>query len=73
MMVAPGEKYQHYKGNTYEIVGIGRHTETDEELVVYRALSGDHVGQLWFRPVNMFDEYVLQENQQVPRFRRLIE
>ena len=47
----PG-RYRHYKGNLYEVIGIARHSETHEELVVYRPLCGE--GGLWVRPRTMF-------------------
>ncbi len=48
--------YQHYKGNQYEVIDIVRHSETEEELVLYRALDGE--GGLWVRPLAMFTETV---------------
>lgn len=60
----PG-RYQHYKGNFYQVVGIARHSETMEELVVYRAL---YDGTLWIRPRGMFLETVVVEGRTVPRF-----
>src|ERR1035437_7893571 len=59
-------KYRHYKGKNYEVIGIARHSETMEELVVYRALYGEH--GLWVRPRKMFQESVLVEGRRVPRF-----
>lgn len=64
----PG-RYRHYKGNDYEVMGVARHSETEEPLVVYRALYGDH--GLWVRPVEMFTETVVVDGLEVPRFRRL--
>jgi hypothetical protein len=58
--------YRHYKGNLYEVLGVARHSETEEEVVVYRALYGD--GGLWVRPLAMFEETVLVDGRQVPRF-----
>lgn len=47
--------YRHYKGNEYQVIGIARHSETEELLVVYRALYGQK--GLWTRPLEMFDGY----------------
>ena len=66
--VSPG-RYRHYKGNDYEVLGVARHSETEEELVVYRALYGD--GGLWVRPKAMFVETVTVNGTQVPRFARV--
>lgn len=62
--------YQHYKGSKYEVLGLARHSETEEELVMYRALYGDY--GLWVRPLSMFLEKVLVEGVKVSRF-QLIE
>ena len=59
-------RYRHYKGNEYEVVDVARHSETLEELVVYRALYGDR--GLWVRPRAMFTESVELEGRSVPRF-----
>jgi hypothetical protein len=67
-MLQPG-RYRHYKGKDYEVLGMARHSETEEEFVVYRALYGD--GGLWIRPKTMFLELVRVGDQMVPRFRRL--
>jgi hypothetical protein len=61
----PG-RYRHYKGNDYEVIGIARHSETEEEMVVYRKLYGDH--SLWVRPLAMFLEQVEVNGRLVPRF-----
>lgn len=58
--------YRHYKGSLYEVVGVARHSETEEELVVYRALYGE--GGLWARPRAMFEETVAVDGRRVPRF-----
>jgi len=59
--------YEHYKGNRYEVIGCARHSETEEVLVVYRALYGDF--GLWVRALAMFTEMVIVEGRDVPRFR----
>ncbi|TXN31935.1 DUF1653 domain-containing protein [Lacisediminihabitans profunda] len=61
--------YRHYKGNLYEVVDTATHSETEEKLVVYRALYGDQ--GLWVRPFAMFRETVEVEGQSVPRFARV--
>ncbi|MFC1721033.1 DUF1653 domain-containing protein [Patescibacteria group bacterium] len=59
-------KYKHYKGNEYDVIGVAKHSETLEEVVIYRALYGD--GSTWVRPIEMFLETVEIEGKQVPRF-----
>ncbi len=59
--------YEHYKGQYYQVLGIARHTETSEELVVYQALYGDRL--LWVRPVSLFNQTILQNAEEVPRFK----
>jgi hypothetical protein len=61
--------YQHYKGAHYEVIGVVRHSETLEPLVLYRPVLGD--GTLWVRPFAMFEEWVDVGGQQVRRFARL--
>jgi len=62
-------KYQHFKGNNYEVIEVAKHSETMEELVVYRALYGNH--GLWVRPLKMFLEEVESEGKKIPRFKYL--
>ena len=62
-------KYKHYKGNLYEVLGVARHSETQEELVVYRALYNDF--DLWVRPLAMFLESVEINGVIMPRFEYL--
>ncbi len=61
----PG-RYRHYKGREYRVIGTARHSETQEELVVYQMLYGDR--GLWVRPRGMFEESVLIDGLSVPRF-----
>lgn len=63
--IKPG-RYQHYKGQHYEVIGIARHSETEEQMVIYRCLYGDF--SLWVRPLAMFVETVEVAGEQVPRF-----
>ncbi len=63
-------RYRHYKGKEYEVIGVARHSETLQEMVVYRALYGER--GLWVRPKGMFCEEVEVEGRKVPRF-QLIE
>ena len=64
-------KYQHFKGNYYELIGIAKHSETLEPMVVYKALYGE--GGLWVRPAAMWTEIVEKENYYGPRFRYMEE
>lgn len=59
-------KYRHFKGNFYEVIGTAKHSETLEEMVVYRALYGE--GSLWVRPASMWNEEVNREDYRGPRF-----
>jgi cupin 2 domain-containing protein len=65
----PRGRYRHYKGNDYTVLGVARHSESLEELVIYRQEYGEH--GLWVRPKQMFLESVKVEGQEVPRFRHL--
>lgn len=59
-------KYRHFKGNEYEVLAIAKHSETLEELVVYRALYGNH--DIWVRPLAMWNEKVQYNGETVSRF-----
>ena len=63
--IQPG-RYRHFKGNEYQVLGTARHSETLEELVVYRALYGD--GGLWVRPASMWTEIIDRDGYHGPRF-----
>ena len=63
--IKPG-RYRHFKGNEYEVIGIAKHSETLEEMVIYRALYGD--GGYWVRPKSMWNEEVNINGQKVLRF-----
>ena len=69
--VKPGI-YKHFKGKLYEVIGVARHSETLEELVVYRVLYYDErfgKNALWVRPKKMFLEHVVVDGKEVPRFK----
>lgn len=66
--IRPG-RYRHYKGNEYTVIGVALHSETHEELVVYRPEYGDR--GLWVRPKGMFLESVVVEGREMPRFQFL--
>jgi len=65
MELKPG-KYRHFKGKEYELIGVARHSETMERMVVYRALYGE--GGLWVRPAAMWTEHVERDTYSGPRF-----
>ena len=63
--IKPG-RYRHFKGKEYEVLGVARHSETEEELVVYRALYGDF--GLWVRPESMWNATVERDGKTFHRF-----
>ena len=67
-MIAPG-KYRHFKGNEYEVLFVAKHSETEEPMVVYRALYGD--GGVWVRPASMWNEMVERDGKTFRRFARI--
>ena len=64
-MIKPG-KYRHFKGNEYEVIGTAKHSETLEDMVVYRALYGEF--GLWVRPASMWEETVERDGKTYQRF-----
>ncbi|MGP9781979.1 hypothetical protein CQ017_08950 [Arthrobacter sp. MYb224] len=61
--------YEHFKGQRYEVLAVGRHSETEEPLVFYRKLYDDY--SFWARPLSMFEEVVEREGYRGPRFNRI--
>ena len=59
-------RYRHFKGGEYELIGVAKHSETAEEMAVYRALYGER--GLWVRPLAMFQETVKYDGKIQPRF-----
>ena len=68
-MIEKGSIYQHFKGNIYKIIGVGKHSETLEDYVVYTDLNED---KIWIRPYDMFlEEVQLEDGTVVPRFKQI--
>ena len=59
-------RYRHYKGNFYQVIGVARHSETEQHLVVYRPEYGER--ELWVRPLEMFTESIEIDGIAQPRF-----
>ncbi len=66
--ILPG-RYRHFKGNEYEVIGIAKHSETEEPMVVYKALYGD--GGIWVRPAEMWNEMISRDGKTMRRFERM--
>lgn len=64
-MIKPG-RYRHFKGKEYEVLFVAKHSETEEEMVVYRQLYGEH--GLWVRPASMWEEKVERDGVTYTRF-----
>ena len=65
--------YQHYKGNKYLVLGIAKHSETKEELVVYVTLYENNMASMWVRPLTMFTQTIVIDGKSVPRFKKINE
>ncbi len=59
-------RYRHFKGNEYEVIGIAKHSETLEPMVVYKALYGN--GDIWVRPYEMWNETITRDGKSFQRF-----
>lgn len=66
--IPPG-RYRHFKGNEYEVIAVARHSETEEPMVVYRALYGE--GGIWVRPAEMWNEEIERDGKKFRRFERI--
>jgi hypothetical protein len=66
-MSLPLGRYRHFKGDEYEVLGVARDSESEQEYVVYRALYGER--GLWIRPLSMFTEEIERDGRRQPRFR----
>jgi len=60
--------YRHYKGNLYRVVGVAKHSETLEDMVVYETMYDNPKGKLWVRPMKMFEETIEVQGQKMKRF-----
>jgi len=66
--------YEHYKGNVYRVIGVGRHTESDDYYVVYSPVKKhEAVPEIWLRPYAMFTEMVTKDGKTFPRFKKIEE
>jgi hypothetical protein len=59
-------KYRHYKGNLYQIIGFAKHSETYEDMVIYKPLYGE--GETWVRPLSMWENPIEVDGKIVKRF-----
>ena len=66
--ITPG-RYRHFKGKEYEVTGIARHSETEEPMVVYKALYGDR--GTWVRPAEMWNEVIERDGKTFRRFEKI--
>jgi hypothetical protein len=62
-------RYKHFKGNEYEVIAIAKHSETLEEMVVYKALYGEH--GIWVRPLSMWNEEITRDGKTYRRFQKI--
>ncbi|MBC7695101.1 MAG: DUF1653 domain-containing protein [Burkholderiales bacterium] len=63
--------YKHYKGNLYEVIGVAKHSETLEDMVVYKATYQTEGENLWVRPLEMFFETIIINGVEVKRFEKI--
>ena len=62
-------KYRHFKGKMYEVIDFAKHSETGEQMVIYKALYDE--GDLWVRPASMWDETIIRDGKSVKRFEKV--
>ncbi|MBU0975506.1 MAG: DUF1653 domain-containing protein [Patescibacteria group bacterium] len=70
MKIKPGI-YKHYKGHKYRVIGIVKHSETLEDLVIYEALYDNELSKLWVRPLELFIDEVEYEGKKMKRFEQV--
>lgn len=66
LALVPGSLYEHYSGKQYRLLGVGRHSETLEEVAIYEAQYGER--EIWVRPLKMFLEEIVINGTRRPRF-----
>ena len=64
-------KYRHFKGKTYEVIAVAKHSETLEDFVVYKALYKNPKSEFWIRPLKNFTENIIVGDKPVPRFQSI--
>ena len=64
-----GDIYKHFKGNVYKIIAIAKHTETEEELIIYQQV--DQPQKVWARPISMFIDIIEKNNNKFSRFTKI--
>lgn len=69
--IEPGV-YEHYKGNRYQVIGVGKDTETETDVVIYRPLYESDV-LYWVRPYAMFEGTVVVDGTVVSRFKKILD
>lgn len=69
-MIVPGI-YEHFKGNRYQVIGVGLFESSEEPVVIYEALYANDKSKLWVRPVTSFEEVVEVNGENVPRFKKV--
>ena len=69
MPAEKGAVYRHYKGNVYQVVAVAKHSETLEELVIYKDINDE--SKVWARPASMWDETVIKDGSSVKRFEKI--
>jgi len=63
--------YQHYKGNKYLVLGLAKHSETTDNLVVYVTMYENEMASMWVRPLSLFIDQVIVDGKSMPRFKKL--
>ena len=65
--------YKHHKGKEYGVIGVAKHSETLQDLVIYECLYDNDTSKIWVRPLYMFEEEIYVNGNRTPRFKYLRE